>query len=73
MSVNMQRIDTKLTWQFKRVVTDCVVPENIHTPPPLPTKGNGNSEAEGGGGGPKASSFWYNEGGLSSLFRGASE
>ena len=42
----MQRIDTKLTWEFKRVVdikSDCVVPENIHTPPPLPTKGNGNS------------------------------
>ena len=50
----MQRIDTKLTWEFKRFVnikSDCVVPENIHTPPPLTTKGNGNSEAGEGGGG----------------------
>ena len=49
----MQRIDTKLRWEFKRVVnikSDCVFPENIHTLPPLPTKGNGNSGGKGGGG-----------------------
>ena len=37
----MQRIDTKLTWELKLVVSiksDCVVPENIHTSPrPLHT------------------------------------
>ena len=35
--VNMQLIDTKLTWELKLVVSiksDCVVPENIRTPPP---------------------------------------
>ena len=32
----------------------CVVPENIHTPPPLPTEGNGNSKGEVG---PKKGSF----------------
>lgn len=36
----MQLIDTKLTSEFNRVINikfDCVVPENIHTPHPLPT------------------------------------
>ena len=27
---------------------DCVVPENIHTPPPTPTEGIGFSRGEGG-------------------------
>ena len=27
---------------------DCVVPENIHTPPPAPTEGIGFSRGEGG-------------------------
>ena len=35
-------------FQMFQLTYQCVVPENIHTPPPPPRKVTGNSEGEGG-------------------------
>ena len=48
----------------------CVVPETIHTPPPLPTEGNGNSEESGA---PKGGNFREGEGLLTEVFSRGSE
>ena len=35
-----------VSFPYKVNKRKCVVPENIHIPPPLPTEGNGNSEGK---------------------------
>ena len=33
---------------YGNIIIKCVIPENVHTPPPpCPTEGNGNSEGRG--------------------------
>ena len=32
---------------YGNIIIKCVIPENVHTPPPSPTEGKGNSEGRG--------------------------